>query len=126
EEGHEYIEELLISGGILKVGESLYAANNLPLLHHVHAALKAHAIHQKNVEYSIQNGQVVMVDEHTGRTMQGRSWSDGLHQAVEAKEGLKIQPESQTLASTTFQTYFRLYETLSGMTGTADTEAFEF
>jgi len=126
EEGHEYIEELLISEGILKEGESLYAANNLPLLHHVHAALKAHAIYQKNVEYIIQNGQVVIVDEHTGRTMPGRRWSDGLHQAVEAKEGLKIQPESQTLASTTFQNYFRLYEKLSGMTGTADTEAFEF
>ena len=126
EEGHEYIEELLISEGILKEGESLYAANNLPLLHHVHAALKAHAIYQKNVEYIIQNGQVVIVDEHTGRTMPGRRWSDGLHQAVEAKEGLKIQPESQTLASTTFQNYFRLYEKLAGMTGTADTEAFEF
>ncbi|QQD24853.1 preprotein translocase subunit SecA [Venatoribacter cucullus] len=126
EEGHEYIEELLINDGILKEGESLYAANNLPLLHHVHAALKAHAIYQKNVEYIIQNGQVVIVDEHTGRTMPGRRWSDGLHQAVEAKEGLKIQPESQTLASTTFQNYFRLYEKLSGMTGTADTEAFEF
>ena len=126
EEGHEYIEELLINEGILKEGESLYAANNLPLLHHVHAALKAHAIYQKNVEYIIQNGQVVIVDEHTGRTMPGRRWSDGLHQAVEAKEGLKIQPESQTLASTTFQNYFRLYEKLAGMTGTADTEAFEF
>ena len=126
EEGHEYIEELLINDGILKEGESLYAANNLPLLHHVHAALKAHAIYQKNVEYIIQNGQVVIVDEHTGRTMPGRRWSDGLHQAVEAKEGLKIQPESQTLASTTFQNYFRLYEKLAGMTGTADTEAFEF
>ena len=126
EEGHEYIEELLINDGILKAGESLYAANNLPLLHHVHAALKAHSIYQKNVDYIVQNGQVVIVDEHTGRTMPGRRWSDGLHQAVEAKEGLKIQPESQTLASTTFQNYFRLYEKLSGMTGTADTEAFEF
>ena len=126
EEGHEYIEELLINDGILKDGESLYAANNLPLLHHVHAALKAHSIYQKNVDYIIQNGQVVIVDEHTGRTMPGRRWSDGLHQAVEAKEGLKIQPESQTLASTTFQNYFRLYEKLAGMTGTADTEAFEF
>ena len=126
EEGHEFIEELLTAEGILKEGESLYAPANLPLLHHVHAALKAHAIYQKNVEYIVQNGQVVIVDEHTGRTMPGRRWSDGLHQAVEAKEGLKIQPESQTLASTTFQNYFRLYEKLAGMTGTADTEAFEF
>lgn len=126
EEGHEFIEDLLTEEGLLKEGDSLYAANHLPLLHHVHASLKAHALYKKNVEYIIQNGQVVIVDEHTGRTMPGRRWSEGLHQAVEAKEGLKIQNESQTLASTTFQNFFRLYEKLSGMTGTADTEAFEF
>lgn len=126
EEGHEFVEDLLTEEGLLKDGESLYAPNHLPLLHHVHASLKAHVLYKKNVEYIIQNGQVVIVDEHTGRTMPGRRWSEGLHQAVEAKEGLKIQNESQTLASTTFQNFFRLYEKLSGMTGTADTEAFEF
>ncbi|WP_430459941.1 preprotein translocase subunit SecA [Thalassolituus sp. LLYu03] len=126
EEGHEFIEELLTREGVLKEGESLYASSNLSLLHHVQSALKAHAVYQKNVDYIVQNGQVVIVDEHTGRTMPGRRWSDGLHQAVEAKEGVKIQAESQTLASTTFQNYFRLYEKLGGMTGTADTEAYEF
>ncbi len=126
EEGHEFVEELLTKEGILKEGESLYAAGNLNLLHHVHSALKAHAVYQKNVDYIVQDGQVVIVDEHTGRTMPGRRWSEGLHQAVEAKEGVNIQNESQTLASTTFQNYFRLYEKLAGMTGTADTEAFEF
>ncbi|MBU2037673.1 MAG: preprotein translocase subunit SecA [Gammaproteobacteria bacterium] len=126
EEGHEFVEELLTNEGILKEGESLYAAGNLNLLHHVHSALKAHAVYQKNVDYIVQGGQVVIVDEHTGRTMPGRRWSEGLHQAVEAKEGVNIQNESQTLASTTFQNYFRLYEKLAGMTGTADTEAFEF
>ncbi|WP_420589972.1 preprotein translocase subunit SecA [Bacterioplanoides sp.] len=126
EEGHEYVEELLTEAGILKEGESLYAAANLTLLHHVHAALKAHAVYQKNVDYIVQQGQIVIVDEHTGRTMPGRRWSEGLHQAVEAKEGVEIQAESQTLASTTFQNYFRLYGKLAGMTGTADTEAFEF
>lgn len=126
EEGHEYVEELLTRDGILKEGDSLYAASNLNLLHHVHSALKAHAVYQKNVDYIVQGGQVVIVDEHTGRTMPGRRWSEGLHQAVEAKEGVEIQNESQTLASTTFQNYFRLYNKLSGMTGTADTEAFEF
>ncbi len=126
EEGHEFVEEMLTKEGVLNEGESLYSAGNLSLLHHVHSALKAHAVFQKNVDYIVQNGQVVIVDEHTGRTMPGRRWSEGLHQAVEAKEGLKIQAESQTLASTTFQNYFRLYEKLSGMTGTADTEAFEF
>lgn len=126
EEGHEYVEELLIKDGVLPEGESLYSSTNLSLLHHVHAALKAHAVYQKNVDYLVLNGQVVIVDEHTGRTMQGRRWGEGLHQAVEAKEGVKIQAESQTLASTTFQNYFRLYGKLAGMTGTADTEAFEF
>jgi len=126
EEGHEFVEDLLTRAGILKEGESLYAPTNLSLLHHVHAALKAHAVYQKNVDYIVQNGQIVIVDEHTGRTMPGRRWSEGLHQAVEAKEGVQIQAESQTLASTTFQNYFRLYEKLAGMTGTADTEAFEF
>lgn len=126
EEGHEFVEELLTNEGVLTEGESLYSASNLSLLHHIHSALKAHAVFQKNVDYIVQNNQVVIVDEHTGRTMPGRRWSEGLHQAVEAKEGLQIQPESQTLASTTFQNYFRLYGKLSGMTGTADTEAFEF
>ena len=126
EEGHEYVEKMLADAGILAEGESLYATQNLTLLHHVHSALRAHAVYQRNVDYIIQNGQVVIVDEHTGRTMVGRRWSEGLHQAIEAKEGVKIQAESQTLASTTFQNYFRLYEKLAGMTGTADTEAFEF
>lgn len=126
EEGHEYVEGLLISEGLLAEGESLYAATNLNLLHHVHSALKAHALFHKDVEYIVQGGQVVLIDEHTGRTMPGRRLSEGLHQAIEAKEGVNIQSESQTLASTTFQNYFRLYNTLSGMTGTADTEAFEF
>ena len=126
EEGHVYIEELLSESRLLGEGDSLYAANNLNLLHHVHAALKAHVLFHRDVEYIVQNGQIVIVDEHTGRTMPGRRWSDGIHQAVEAKEGVKIQSENQTLASTTFQNYFRLYRKLSGMTGTADTEAFEF
>ena len=126
EEGHEYVEELLNEIGLLKQDDSLYAPNNLNLLHHVHAALKANALFQRDVDYIVQNGQIVIVDEHTGRTMPGRRWSDGIHQAVEAKEGVRIQQENQTLASTTFQNYFRLYDKLSGMTGTADTEAFEF
>lgn len=124
--GHETVEDLLIEIGLLKEGDSLYAPSNLALMHHVLAALKAHAVFQKNVDYIVQGGQVVIVDEHTGRTMPGRRWSEGLHQAVEAKEGLEVQPESQTLASTTFQNYFRLYDKLAGMTGTADTEAYEF
>lgn len=126
EEGHEFIEQLLIEADLLQDGESLYASSNLSLLHFVNASLKAHNIFQRNVDYIIQNGEIVIVDEHTGRTMPGRRWSDGLHQAVEAKENVKIQPESQTFASTTFQNYFRLYNNLSGMTGTADTEAYEF
>lgn len=126
EEGHEFVEQLLTGAGILAEGESLYATQNLNLLHHVHSALRAHAIYHRNVEYIVHNNQIVIVDEHTGRTMPGRRWSEGLHQAIEAKEGVRIQAESQTLASTTFQNYFRLYQKLGGMTGTADTEAFEF
>ena len=126
EDGHEFVEELLIELGVLEEGDSLYSASNLMKLHHVHSALKAHVMFQRNVDYIVSNGQVVIVDEHTGRTMPGRRWGDGLHQAVEAKEGVNIQAESQTLASTTFQNYFRIYEKLSGMTGTADTEAYEF
>ncbi|HBD22809.1 MAG TPA: preprotein translocase subunit SecA [Oceanospirillaceae bacterium] len=125
EEGHLYVEELLAEAKLLQAGDSLYAASNLTLLHHIYAGLRAHVVFQKNVDYIVQNGQVVIVDEHTGRTMPGRRWSEGIHQAVEAKEGVEIQKESQTLASTTFQNYFRLYSKLAGMTGTADTEAFE-
>ena len=126
EAGHELVEDMLIQEGMLQEGDSLYAPSNLMLLHHVHSALRAHTLYQKNVDYIVQGGQVVIVDEHTGRTMPGRRWGEGLHQAVEAKEGVNIQAESQTLASTTFQNYFRLYGKLAGMTGTADTEAFEF
>ena len=124
--GHEFVENLLIDTGLLVEGESLYDARNIILMHHVNSALRAHKIFNKDVDYIVQNNQVVIVDEHTGRTMQGRRWSDGLHQAIEAKEGVSIQPENQTLASITFQNFFRLYKKLSGMTGTADTEAFEF
>ncbi len=124
--GHEKIEELLTSSGLLSENESLYDATNIGLMHHVYAALRASALYHKDVDYIIQNGQVVIVDEFTGRTMPGRRWGEGLHQAVEAKEGVKIQSENQTMASITFQNYFRMYDKLSGMTGTADTEAFEF
>ena len=126
EAGHQFIEEMLTRVGLLAEGESLYSAHNLGLLTHVYAGLRAHKLFNRNIEYIVQDGQVVLVDEHTGRTMPGRRLSEGLHQAIEAKEGLNIQAESQTLASTTFQNYFRLYTKLSGMTGTADTEAFEF
>ena len=126
ESGHEFVEEILISKKLLEEGDSLYSATNLSLLHHIHAALKAHHLFKKDIEYIVQNKHIVLIDEHTGRTMEGRRLSEGLHQALEAKEGLEIQSESQTLASTTFQNYFRLYNNLSGMTGTADTEAFEF
>ncbi len=126
EEGHQNIEDLLAEQGLLADGEILYDTTNIGLLHHVNAALRAHKLFQKDVDYIVQDGQVIIVDEFTGRTMPGRRWSDGLHQAVEAKEGSKIQNENQTLASITFQNYFRLYNKLSGMTGTADTEAFEF
>jgi preprotein translocase subunit SecA len=126
EEGHEHIEQILIKEKLLEEGDSLYAATNLNLLHHVHSGLRAHVLFHRDVEYIVQDGQVVLIDEHTGRTMAGRRLSEGLHQAIEAKEGVNIQSESQTLASTTFQNFFRLYSKLSGMTGTADTEAFEF
>jgi len=126
EEGHEKVEQMLIEAKLLDEGDSLYAATNLGLLHHVHSGIRAHALFQRDVEYIVQDGQVVLIDEHTGRTMPGRRLSEGLHQAIEAKEGVNIQSESQTLASTTFQNYFRLYDKLAGMTGTADTEAFEF
>lgn len=126
EDGHQKVEDLLIQAGLLQPDQNLYAANNLALLHHVNSALRAHALFHLNVEYIVQEGQVVLIDEHTGRTMPGRRLSEGLHQAIEAKEGVTIQSESQTLASTTFQNYFRLYPTLAGMTGTADTEAYEF
>ena len=126
EEGHQHVEEMLTEAGLLPEGASLYDSNNIMLMHHVNAALRAHALFHRNVEYIVKDGQVVIVDEFTGRTMPGRRWSDGLHQAVEAKEGVEIQNENQTLASITFQNYFRLYEKLAGMTGTADTEAYEF
>ncbi len=124
--GHQKVEDLLIAGGHLDENDSLYSAGNLGLIHHVHAALKAHTLFHRNVEYIVKDKQVVLIDEHTGRTMTGRRLSEGLHQALEAKEGVPIQHESQTMASTTFQNYFRLYAKLAGMTGTADTEAFEF
>ncbi|WP_431223746.1 preprotein translocase subunit SecA [Serratia sp. L9] len=126
ERGLILIEELLMEAGIMDDGESLYSPTNIMLMHHVTAALRAHVLFTRDVDYIVKDGEVIIVDEHTGRTMQGRRWSDGLHQAVEAKEGVEIQNENQTLASITFQNYFRLYEKLAGMTGTADTEAFEF
>ncbi|MGL5006184.1 MAG: preprotein translocase subunit SecA [Plesiomonas sp.] len=126
ERGQLRIEELLIGAKLMKEGDSLYSPANISLLHHANAALRAHALFERDVDYIVKDGEVVIVDEHTGRTMPGRRWSDGLHQAVEAKEGVQIQNENQTLASITFQNYFRLYEKLGGMTGTADTEAFEF
>lgn len=125
EVGYETVEDQLIEMGLLAAGESLYSPSNLNLVHHVSAAIRAHYLYQRNVQYIIHDGEVIIVDENTGRTMPGRRWSEGLHQAVEAKEGLEIQPENQTLATTTFQNYFRLYKKLSGMTGTADTEAAE-
>ncbi|MGQ4877412.1 preprotein translocase subunit SecA [Billgrantia sp. LNSP4103-1] len=126
EAGHSKVEELMRAEGLLGEDDSLYAAQNLNLLHHMHSALRARHLYHRDVDYIVANNQVVIVDEHTGRTMPGRRWSEGLHQAVEAKEGVPVQRESQTLASTTFQNYFRLYDKLAGMTGTADTEAFEF
>ncbi|WP_033138129.1 preprotein translocase subunit SecA [Aeromonas finlandensis] len=126
ENGQIFVEELLKKEGLLDENDSLFSASNISLLHHVSAGLRAHTLFERNVDYIVQKDEIVIVDEHTGRTMPGRRWSDGLHQAVEAKEGVKIQNENQTLASITFQNYFRLYNKLAGMTGTADTEAFEF
>lgn len=126
ERGLILIEQMLVDANIMEEGESLYSPTNIMLMHHVTAALRAHVLFTRDVDYIVKDGEVIIVDEHTGRTMQGRRWSDGLHQAVEAKEGVEIQNENQTLASITFQNYFRLYEKLAGMTGTADTEAFEF
>ena len=126
EDGHQQVEDLLLESGLLHGGESLYDAANLGVFHHLNACLRAHALFHKDVEYIVRGGEVIIVDEFTGRTMPGRRWSDGLHQAIEAKEGVPIQAENQTLASITFQNYFRLYQKLAGMTGTADTEAFEF
>ena len=126
EQGHESAEKLLVGAGLLTVGESLYDSANISLVHHLNAAMRAHIIYHKDVDYIVQDNQIVIVDEFTGRTMPGRRWSEGLHQAIEAKESVDIQNENQTIASITFQNYFRLYSKLSGMTGTADTEAFEF
>ena len=126
EEGHEHAENLLTDAKLLAAGTSLYDAHNIGLMHHLYAALRAHALYHRDQHYVVQNGEVVIVDEFTGRLMAGRRWSEGLHQAVEAKEGVPIQRENQTLASITFQNYFRMYGRLAGMTGTADTEAFEF
>ncbi|XZQ57475.1 MAG: preprotein translocase subunit SecA [Arsenophonus sp.] len=126
ERGLELVEQLLVKTNLMKEGELLYSSSNIILMHHVMAALRAHALFNRDVDYIVKNGRIVIVDEHTGRTMEGRRWSEGLHQAIEAKENVEIQNENQTLASITFQNYFRLYEKLAGMTGTADTEAFEF
>ncbi|MBM0107492.1 preprotein translocase subunit SecA [Steroidobacter sp. S1-65] len=124
--GHEHAEQLIAEAGLLQPGESLYDAANIRIMHHLNAALRAHALYHRDVEYIVRNGEVVIVDEFTGRTMPGRRWSDGLHQAIEAKERVRVREENQTVASITFQNYFRMYSKLSGMTGTADTEAFEF
>ncbi|HYS12432.1 MAG TPA: preprotein translocase subunit SecA, partial [Burkholderiaceae bacterium] len=126
ENGHEKLEGILVKMGLLAEGESLYAPQNIILMHHLNAALRAHHLFHRDQQYVVQNGEVVIVDEFTGRLMPGRRWSEGLHQAVEAKEGVQIQQENQTLASITFQNYFRMYTKLAGMTGTADTEAYEF
>ncbi|MCC6203153.1 MAG: preprotein translocase subunit SecA [Gammaproteobacteria bacterium] len=126
ERGHQTIERLLNQIGLLRADDSLYSAANIGLMHHVYAALRAHALFQRDVEYVVKDGEIIIVDEFTGRTMPGRRWSEGLHQAIEAKEGVPIQTENQTLASITYQNYFRLYDKLAGMTGTADTEAYEF
>jgi preprotein translocase subunit SecA len=126
EDGHEHVERLMLEAGLLREGDSLYDAANVRLMHHLNAALRAHALYRRDVEYIVRGGEVIIVDEFTGRTMIGRRWSDGLHQAVEAKENVRVREENQTVASITFQNYFRLYRKLAGMTGTADTEAPEF
>ncbi|MCZ6560967.1 MAG: preprotein translocase subunit SecA [Gammaproteobacteria bacterium] len=126
EAGHQKVEQLLAEAGLINAGDSLYDVANIRLMHHLTAALRAHALYQRDVDYIVNQGEIVIVDEFTGRTMPGRRWSDGLHQAVEAKEGVAIKEENQTVASITFQNYFRMYDKLAGMTGTADTEAFEF
>jgi preprotein translocase subunit SecA len=126
EEGHEYVERLLLKAGLLSEGESLYDPANIKLMHHLTAALRAHGLFKREVDYIVKDDEVIIVDEFTGRTMIGRRWSDGLHQAVEAKEGVRVKEENQTVASITFQNYFRMYKKLAGMTGTADTEAYEF
>ena len=126
EGGHEKLEEILTRMGMLAEGESLYSPSNIILMHHLNAALRAHSLFHRDQHYVVQNGEIVIVDEFTGRMMVGRRWSEGLHQAVEAKEGVPIQAENQTYASITFQNYFRMYGKLAGMTGTADTEAYEF
>ena len=126
EEGHDHVEELMREAGLLEEGDSLYDAQHIVLMHHLNAALRAHHLYKRDDQYIVRDGEVIIIDEFTGRMMTGRRWSDGLHQAVEAKEGVPIQQENQTLASITFQNYFRLYDKLAGMTGTADTEAYEF
>ena len=126
ESGHEKLEEILTRMGMLAEGESLYSPANIILMHHLNAALRAHSLFHRDQQYVVQNGEIIIVDEFTGRMMVGRRWSEGLHQAVEAKEGVQIQAENQTYASITFQNYFRMYGKLAGMTGTADTEAYEF
>jgi preprotein translocase subunit SecA len=126
DDGHAHVEDLFLKAGLLLEGQSLYDPSNIRLMHHLNAALRAHALYRRDVEYIVRNGEVIIVDEFTGRTMPGRRWSDGLHQAVEAKEGVRVREENQTVASITFQNYFRMYAKLAGMTGTADTEAFEF
>ena len=126
EEGHEHVERYMAEAGLLRENESLYDPANIRLMHHLNAALRAHALYKRDVEYIVRGGEVIIVDEFTGRTMPGRRWSDGLHQAIEAKERVHVREENQTVASITFQNYFRLYKKLSGMTGTADTEAPEF
>jgi preprotein translocase subunit SecA len=126
DDGHEHVEDLFLKAGLLQPGQSLYDPANIRLMHHLNAALRAHALYQRDVEYIVRNGEVIIVDEFTGRTMPGRRWSDGLHQAIEAKEGVRVREENQTVASITFQNFFRMYSKLAGMTGTADTEAYEF
>jgi preprotein translocase subunit SecA len=126
ESGHQHVEDLCVKLGLIEVNDSLYDAKNIKIMHHINAALRAHTLFRRDIDYIVRDGEIIIVDEHTGRTMDGRRWSDGLHQAIEAKEEVSIRNENQTLASITFQNYFRLYDKISGMTGTADTEAYEF